>query len=279
MNSFDLETSREVIMMVGWPATGKSLSIVRLALDNPDKKVMVIDRDRGVSKAVREVCKKPPTNLIYRLVKTWDDVLGCINESFDILGEGDWLAFDQIGRLWDLAQSEYSRMIYGEELTNHILTLRAEVEKVIRAADLGTKSREATSARARDTGFQGLEGRYDWPLIKRMHNDDVFDRVILDGNFNVLSTNSLSPLTDDDLKKKRYPMWQNIQARPEGEKHQVYRHDTIAVAYKTDGGYFWRTDLGGGEGKDRGRPLARDVDFTNTGFVRSYLEYHSEEDF
>ena len=54
----------------------------------------------------------------------------------------------------------------------------------------------------------------------------------------------------------------------------VHKHDTIILLTRRakDGHYFWRTEQVGGAGKDRGgRPLFKDIDYTNDGLVASYL--------
>lgn len=274
-DDLNLALDREVILFAGGPAAGKSDSIVRLALMGLEQEfnIVVLDRDRGVAKSIRELCgREVPENLDYFLVNSWDKVTEGINYAFDLLGPGDWLCFDMIGGIWDLAQSEFTRMVYGEDVADKLLALRMEAEELIKAD--GMTGKDATSERARKVGFEGLEGRYDWPLIKKMHNDAVFDRAILNGSFNVFSTTPLTPLQDTDVKTHKWPMFEGIGRRPEGEKHQVHRHDTFAIGEKRDSKYLWKTDLGSGQGKDRGRELVRSIDYTDVGFIQSYMDFH-----
>jgi len=285
----DLLLDREVILLGGTQSSGKSYSIAKLVEEGQDEdnpfSVMVIDRDRGLGKALKEVFGKGVTldkleNLDYRLITTWEGILEAIEDAFKVLGAGDWLVFEHCGKLWEFAQEEFSRHVYGEDVGQHLEVLRAEAQQIIddlgidlRSSVKGERS-EAHKAVSTKVAFNGLEGRYDWGIIKRQHNGSVFDRAIVEGSFNVLTTTSMTPLQDDDIKQNRWPDFHKIGMRPEGEKHQVYRHDTVSIVYQKDGTYLWRTNLGSGSGpgKDRGRALHRDIDFKNKGFVRSYLD-------
>ncbi len=274
-DDLNLALDREVILVGGGPSTGKSASIVRLALTGLEEgfNIVVIDRDRGVSKAVKELCgKKAPDNMDYFVAKTWDKVIEGVDHAFANLGPGDWLCFDMLGALWDLTQDEFTRMVYQEGSTEKILALRMEAEAVVRSHG----GKDANKDRAKGVGFEGLEGRYDWPLIKKMHNGDVRDRCILNGEFNVFSTTTMTPLQDGQADKDKWPMFAALGRRPEGEKNNVHKHDTFLLAKQTDGNYTWSTDLGGGQGKDRGRELIRGVEYTDMGIIESYLEYHED---
>lgn len=276
----NLETVERILVCAA-PGAGKSDSIVRLALDLQETghRMVVIDRDRGIAKAIKEICGgEKPANLTYFLAKTWQRVRDGVTYSFEHLGPGDWLCFDMLGPLWDFAQNEYARAVYGEDLTDHLLLLRADAQKEMDRQGIGTRStnvkdkQEANKVVSQQMQYSGMEGRTDWSVIKRMHNDDVMDRAILHGEFNILATTSITPLSEQDVTK--WPLFKIIQKRPEGEKHNVHRFDTIAFLERNKDAFTWRTDLGGGTGKDRGRQIYRDVDFTDVGFIKSYLQTH-----
>jgi len=277
MDDLNLALDREVILVGGGPSTGKSLSIVRLAMRGleEDFNVVVLDRDRGVAKAVKELCgRKTPDNMDYFIAKTWDVVEESIAHAFANLGPGDWFCFDMLGALWDLAQDEFTRKVYQEGSTEKIMALRMEAEEVVRKQG----GKDAAKARAKGVGFEGLEGRYDWPLIKKMHNGDIRDHAILDGDFNVFSTTTMTPLQDGQGDKDKWPMFASLGRRPEGEKNNVHKHDTFLLAKKMDDAWTWSSDLGGGQGKDRGRELVRGIDYSDIGIIESYLAYHADEE-
>ncbi len=277
-DDLNLALDREVILAAGGPSTGKSHAIVQLAIQGLEEgfNVTVIDRDRGVAKAIKEFIKEGiiddvPDNMDYFIATSWEKVMGAVDHAFANLGTGDWLCYDMIGGLWDLAQDEFTRLVYEETGLSKMMALRQEAEALIR--DTGIAKKDQSSERARAVGFEGLEGRYDWPLIKKMHNADMRDRCILNGDFNILATTAMTPLNDKSDKDK-WPMFAGIARRPEGEKNNFHKHDTIVVLEKHDDEWSWRTDLGQGQGKDRGRELARGIEYTGRGFVDSYLEHH-----
>ena len=180
-DDLNLALDREVILVGGGPSTGKSHSIVQLAIDGLEQEfnVVVIDRDRGVAKAVKEFIKlgvidEVPENLDYFLADSWEKVTTGISYASDLLGPGDWLCFDMIGGLWDLAQDEFTRLVYDETGADKILALRAEAEEIVRKSNM--KGKDATSERAKGVGFEGLEGRYDWPLIKNPTEAPTYTR-------------------------------------------------------------------------------------------------------
>lgn len=287
-DDLDLETNRETILAFGNTSAGKSFSVAKLVERGIEEgfNVVVLDRDRGLSKAVKEVFGgKRPDNLDYFLVDKWEKTETGLNHAFDVLDYGDWLVFEMVGRFWDFAQTEYSRRVYGEDLTAHVLTLRAEAEQILRDSGLTVKSKDknaggknaAQSILQGKLGFQGLDGHADWSLIKRMHNDEVFDRAIIQGKFNVFGTTGVKTPFEEKEKEKWPTLFRTFGRMPEGEKHTVHRFDTIAYLEQLPGAggkerYVWRTDLRGHH-KDRGgRPAWRGINYTGVGFIQSYLD-------
>lgn len=289
---------RECILLGADQGSGKSMSVALLILDGLEQgfNVVVLDRDRGLAKAMKEVFidgriesardrleelgmfGKMPENVDYFLANTWDRIPKVVKHAFATLEAGDWFVAEQVGRLWDLAQTEYSRQVYGEELSEHLLVLRSDAQKIIREMGADLRSNDPAKRKAAQTevakamAYSGMEGRTDWSVIKRMHNDDVRDRLILESDFNVLLTTTMKRLSDDEVQKGAHPMFHGIMARPEGESHNVAITDTVAVCYKKANSFLWRTDLGNMRGKDRSNPLYKDVDCTDVGFVESYKQ-------
>ena len=275
---FDLFLEREVLLVAGSSNTGKSYSVARLIEDSVEGgyRVDVIDRDRGLGKALKELgMTKLPGGVRYTKATTWADIELGTKQAME-LDAGDWVVLEMMGEFWNLSQTAYSEMVYGEGLTSHILALRAEAEAKVQEAALDSRSKAANAERQRGVGYQGMEGRTDWSLIKRMHNTEVRDRLIETSNANILATTAVVPL-DDERAAAAYPKWKRVGVRPEGEKHNVYKFDTwVYVEYK-DGSFVWSTDLGTGEGKDRGgRTLASRVPFDDTGLIMSMNDHFSE---
>jgi hypothetical protein len=124
-------------------------------------------------------------------------------------------------------------------------------------------------------GFGGISSD-GWSLIKRMMNSDFTVKVRTSGDFNILFTTSLVPMSEKDKTDARLTAFHKSPNRPEGEKDFIHSVNTVALLYNgRDGaGHYWRTLLPGGTGKDRGRELMRDVSFENVGFLSSYFKAH-----
>ncbi|KKL78805.1 hypothetical protein LCGC14_2021200, partial [marine sediment metagenome] len=191
------------------------------------------------------------------------------------LGSNDWLVLEHCGRMWDLTQTDYVKQVFGQTRAERLKVLRTEAETIIRENDLSGKEKNKAQSNA---SFSGLDGRKDWSIVKSDHNDDFMDRFQLEADFNVLMTTSIVSLQmGGDKALKEWEDWKILGVKPEGEKHNRYRASTVAYAYKNGNKeYSWRTDLGLGKGKDRGKELVRDIDMTDIGFVRSYMEHHGE---
>ena len=88
--AFDLNIGRKVILNPAPPGAGKTSSIVQLALalQEYDKKLVVIDRDRGFAEALVTFSNSEmPENIEYHFIRTWDDVEIAVNDALDNLGK------------------------------------------------------------------------------------------------------------------------------------------------------------------------------------------------
>ncbi len=290
-DSLDLFMDRESLLMGGGQGSGKSHAAVKLvALGKElDFNVVVIDFDKGFAKEVQYQLGKQPDNLEYFLAKDWSRVKDGIDYAFEHLGPGDWLVFEMLNSMWELAQDQYVNDVYHGDIGDYLRQLRADAEREIdalRAAgklvtnkkDVDSKTGKKTkqSVQQQAVAYGGLQGRTDWFPIKRMHNKDVREKAILKGDFHLLGTTALQAL--EQFEAQSWPEWTNLGRRPSGEKTNCYKFDTIVVAYNKGREYFWRTDMGNGKGKDRGgRELVKDIDITDEGLIASYFDYHELE--
>lgn len=306
MDSLSLMLKRFVHVVAGAPGSGKSRSLVRLAqvLEPEGRRVKVIDRDRGLAEAVQDLCTDEdgtlniPGNLDYVRVKEWQHLEDAVQDAVENYEAGEYVCVEHLGRVWDFAQTSYTKDTLGARHSDIMNTLREQAEDEIKkAAESGGIARTqngrrkvvkpgdedwnaaADSVRRRYLGFKGLDGRLDWPLIKALHNDNIFESLINDGDFNLISTTTWNPLSKDDVD--RYPEWKQFGARPNGEKEQVARHSSVVGLYKRDMGggkleWMWRTDFGEAS-KDRGHELTKDVIFSGRSYLESYAEFHGEE--
>ncbi len=273
-DSLDLALNREVILLAGTPSTGKSYATAMLCVEGLERgfEVVVIDRDRGLAKAIKEVHGKVPENLTYFLGNAWSKYKEGVDYAMEHLVPKDWLVFEMLGGMWDGAQAEFVTRVYKGGLAEHLLLLRADAEEEVRKA----KGANADKTRAGAMSYGGFNGRVDWPTIKRIHNDEIRDRAIWEGDFNILGTTSVSPLQEG--ARNTCPELEPLGIKPNGEPGNIHKFDTLALSYKQGGKFLWRTDMGNHQGKDRGgRELVRDVDMSEVGFVTSYFGHHGLE--
>lgn len=290
-DDLELFMDTERLLVAGGQGGGKSYASVKLVEIGKDLdfNVVVIDFDKGFAKEVKSQLGKQPDNLEYFLARDWGRVKQGLRYAFQNLGPRDWLIFEMMNSMWELAQDQYVEDVYQGDIGDYLRQLRADKEREIEALESAGKivsaSKDAdkkkgtttkSAARQQAVSYGGLEGRTDWFPIKRMHNKDVREKAMMEGDFHILGTTSLTPLSQQDAAK--WPEWTNLGRRPEGEKNNIYKFDTLVVAYSKGGDYFWRTDMGNGKGKDRGgRELVKDIDVTDEGLIASYFDYHELE--
>jgi len=273
---FDLNIGRRVILNPGQPGGGKTTSIVLLAkaLAEHGKKMIVIDRDRGFAESLVQFNDgKMPENLDYRFIKTWEDVTEAVADGL-VLEKDDWFVSEHAGRIWEFAREQFVQRVYGMSHAELLNKARQEAEEQIQDEGLEKDSKEAGRIRMKKLAYSGLDGRMDWVPIKSQHNNDLFEKLIFDGDCNILTTTTWNPLDRDSAEQ--WPEWKLFGRRPQGEKEQVARHSTIVGTYFREGEYMWRTDFNDAS-KDRGRDHVKDVPFTGRSWLESYVEYHGEE--
>jgi len=247
---------REKILVGGTTNVGKTMTIIQLATTFPDRQVHVFDAEGDVELTLEDMGLELPNLTVKRVMPDWDKLRADYQASKTILTPNDWCCFDMVGVFWDLAQSSFSQMVFGESPSQHIIKLRREAGK----ADFG--------------GFDGLT---DWTVIKRMHNEDIFDDAVRWSEFNVLATTSLT----DFSPKEKVPktgveglMATEFGQKLEGEKHNKYRFRTIAILYEKGGRFYFKIV------KLKGAPLAQplvEYEFTGRSFFEVYAEFRGIE--
>lgn len=244
---------REKVLLSGEPNTSKTLSLISLAILYPESRVIIFDPDDGVAKVLNELGVGELPNLTTTPVGAdWQETITNYNLAKGILGAGDWLGIDMAGRFWDLAQQYYSTSVFGKSPLEHIMVLKKQAQQV---------------------SFGGFDGLQDWPLIKRLHNEQLMDDAVLRSPFNVMCTTAVGQFSPKEKVPTAGIMGiyaSEFGIKPEGEKHNIYRFDTQAVLYRRkEGTYHFRMV------RDRGRPVDLKLEFDITGksFMEVYAEY------
>lgn len=250
---------REKILIGGNTNTGKTVAIIHLAFHFPDRKVWAFDAEGDIELTLEEMGFKPPNLTVVNVKPDWNDFVAKYKEAKTVLTPDDWMCFDMMGVFWDLAQNYFSKAVFGESPAEHIIALRKDAKRV---------------------DFGGFDGLTDWTVIKRMHNEDIFDDALRWSDFNVLATTTLN----DFSPKEKVPktgveglMAEEFGKKLEGEKHNKYRFRTIVIVYhKVKEGKFCFKIV-----KMKGQPLTQplpEYDFTGLTFIEVYLARGKNED-
>lgn len=244
---------REKILFGGDTNTGKTLAIYNLAVSFPNSKVIAFDAEGDLNLTIEEIGLRPPNLTMFNVKPDWPAFKEAYEEAKKVLTSEDWMSFDMMGVFWDLAQNSFSRMVFGESPAEHILALRKDAKR----ADFG--------------GFDGLT---DWTVIKRMHNEDIFDDAIRWSDFNVFATTTLT----DFSPKEKIPkygfdtlMASEFGKKLEGEKHNRFRFRTIIIGYYKPSEKQFCFKIVKVKNKVLEQPLP-EYDFTGRSFIDVYLE-------
>jgi len=243
---------REKILFGGDTNTGKTLAIFNLAVSFPNSKVIAFDAEGDLNLTIEEIGIHPPNLVVFNVKPDWAELKSNYDKAKKILTPDDWMTFDMMGVFWDLAQNYFSRAVFGESPAEHIISLRKEAKR----ADFG--------------GFDGLT---DWTVIKRMHNEDIFDDALRWSDFNVFATTSLTDFSPREKVPKTGLdgiMAKEFGKKLEGEKHNKFRFRTIVVAYHKQDENRYCFKVVKTKPQPTELPLP-EYDFTGKSFIDVYL--------
>lgn len=237
------EKLQEKILVYGGSTTGKSHSILQLAqtvaIMDSTAKVYALDSDKGLDKLWKSLFPDLK-NFHHKLVTKWPDVEDAMKELEKVIQPQDWLCIDMVGKFWNLVQSYEVGEIYGKKASEYMIVARAEAV--------------AASKLNKPVTLPGV----DWNVIKKLHNEEFLDRIVTEFPCNVFVTTAADPIMQEWDDQKIVSMTTRVGYKPDGEKNNVYRFDTVMyLTMFRDGTRVFSTV------KDRARPLLNQVPFTN----------------
>jgi energy-coupling factor transporter ATP-binding protein EcfA2 len=210
---------RERVLFFGLPGAGKTTAMLRMALAAIERgnRAVVVDPEGKVPKILKQLTGSTEVEgLEYFHVRNWAEMVEAFDYAHEELGPGDVLGTESLGKWWDKAQSYFAERVFGKKPAEHIMKLR----EAAKSADFG-----------------GFDGERDWPTIKRLHNDGFADLAEQEGAYHWVGTSTAKELPvrakSKAEVKKRLPALYEIGYLPEGEKHNVYRFDTIIYLEST----------------------------------------------
>lgn len=247
---------REKVLLAGETNTSKTLSLISLAILYPNRKVIIFDPDDGTEKVIEELGVELPNLTVIPVTPKWNDMMRAYKMLKSILTPDDWFCMDMMGRFWDFSQNYYSTTVFGESPSEHLIALKNQAKR---------------------TDFGGFDGLTDWSVIKRMHNEELVDDALLWSKFNVMGTTSVTnylPVEKIPTSGTAGLIAKEFGLKLEGEKHNLFRYDTIAIMRRTvgqQGNPRFIFNLV----KDKGRPIniRQEFDITGSSFWEKYCEY------
>ncbi len=203
---------KEKSLLMGGSNSGKSHAALGFALKVIDsgKRAFIIDTDDGCSKLIAELSEFDTlraaldTSLFIHPVYDWSDAAeasGLFKHEFKPV-KGDLVILEMIGYTWDWSQAEFTNTVKDKSV--------AEVQ-----LDQAEKGR---------LQFGGLDGRSEWPVIKKLYQDVI--TPTLQSPAHVLWTSGVKMITPD-TKPDIVEMFGGVKCSPEAEKTTHHKVDTI----------------------------------------------------
>jgi hypothetical protein len=242
-DDLELDAQRERILIGGAPGTGKSYSLLALAdyiqIRDPDAKIFILDADRGMGKVRKS--EWPQVNNIAKhyVARNWEVVEQFLAEVGEEHRPKDWVFIDMLGRFWDMAQSLEVSAVHGVSPGQAMLNARKNLVEQHKLHAPGSLPQP------------------DWTVIKRFHNDEFIDTISNVWDAHVVATTALNKLDVDRDDALLVEIFAPYGYRPEGEKYNVHRFDTVMfMSLEGDKRYISTV-------KDRGRHLVKHLLFEN----------------
>jgi len=230
----DLGAKFHKILVYGQTGTGKTFGILHIAASLKNNTLFYLDTDEGTSKDVDEFPDDVKSRLQYYLATSMDEMIADLNDATLKCMPGDWIVVDMAARVWDLAQSEFIRKVFdASEVGRYYLEMRRELERHPVITKSGGVDKQPN-----------LDGWTDWVPIKKRHNEDFMDVLKMlprKKGVHVLVTTSADQLKTQGKfadKGDTISVFGKVGYKPEGEKHNPHRFDTILFLSKAGGEYY-----------------------------------------
>lgn len=258
---------RERILLFGGGGSGKSYaacSIARWAqATGSDAQFHVIDSDDGIPRVLAEDCFRNLENIHVHTVFDWPEYQETLNKLRKLLRPQDWLIFDLACKAWETVQSHYTDQVFGEDLGDYFVQLRAQSQALINKAQEIADATKRKKALNKADAAARFDGWKDWGTINRMFNS--FNDRLIKGTApgNLLCCAKAKALGDEDSDDIK-DLCGGLRVKPAGQKSTIHDFHTVLYLRKTKSGNRQITTI-----KDRARPELDAAE--NKDLVRSYL--------
>lgn len=223
------------ILLFGSSDTGKTYGYIAwfmaLLKMQPDAKMYVLCNDGGFEETLSLFPEEIDANIEYYPVENFAETLKVVNQIFPNLRAGDVLVIDHLQILWEGAEADFIKNVFGEE------NVGSYYENKRRENVLKNK----TDKKGNTQGAR-LDGWKDWGIIKMKHNESLLDTLCRHTPCHLICTTTAEKIDKENAKEGDKEFWNvywDLCARPGGEKRNQFRFSTIMYLTKNDNDEYY----------------------------------------
>lgn len=235
--------SRERILAIGQPGTGKTFAWVNVAKTmeqtKAEGKMYIIDSDDTTERMLDTEAKDFADRIEYEVVNEWPDYVAALNKFMEVMGPNDWLVVDMMSPAWDAVQEYYVEQVFDQGIDEFFLEARKANRK-----------------------GGALEGWKDYSVINRMYRTWVNRVLQVPGH--LFATSPVDAIRADSEDKATSALFGPYGVKPRGQKHTGHIFHTVLWFQSARKDQFTMTTV-----KDRGREYWTGDPLNNFGM--SYL--------
>jgi hypothetical protein len=254
----------ERLCLFGHAGSGKSQTTLNILRYQTEAHAWVADMDYSFSYE-RLVATEYPDVAdrvhIFTIDTQWEMFTQTLDEMIESADDkrGDWITIDPTTTTWPMVQTYYSDQVHGEDLSDHLLQIRAEAQQMIEAAKGKNKDEQAAAAKYYD---KEAASDMTWPLINKLYSRGFYQKLQhWRGNFIlVCEADKLgSRATPAEIEEYGY-----VGQKPKGQKSLPFVAATNLYLAHPEKDKWTITTI-----KDRGRKLVDKLQVQN--FALDYL--------
>ena len=216
-------------LLYGGASAGKTRSALNFFhqkwIKNNNAKCWYVDTERGLKQTLKEFPDELDKSIECFECDNFKNILGALDLTISNAQKGDVIIVDMLSVLWEWAQSDYTKQVFGDDMSEFYITRRKEL------IDKGGKA-----------GV--FDGWKDWVGIKLIHNQDFIDILVRQTGADLICICGAKEVEMNDTDKgkmvKNPTIFTPIGFAPEGEKHNEHRFDSIFYMWAGETCWYMR---------------------------------------
>ena len=217
--------NQERILVYGSAGSGKTYAWLSLARLNPESTFHCIDTDASIDRMLQTEFSDLQNVKVYP-ARSWQKLEQALNLIEREVKPGDWIVVDMLCSCWDLVQAYFTEQALGKKIDDYFLQFR----KNFKGGD----------------NLEALKGWTDWVVINKIYQDFINHLCYELPQLNIFLTAKATKIDKKDEQGIK-DIFEDIGAKPEGEKRNYYRVHTVLFFAHSTSSYVMTT------AKDRGR--------------------------